>query len=117
MAQEWPVTLQQVLSESEFGLELGNTVLETDMDVGPPKSRRRVTKGIDTVTGSIYLTIDQYLIFVDFFNTTLNGGTNPFTFPHPITQEDTDFRFKGTPRFRSIGGGNFVAQFVWMVLP
>lgn len=117
MAQPWPGSLQQLLSEANFGLKIGDTVLRSDMEVGPQKLRRRFTKGVNTFSASIYLDISQYNIFFTFFNTTLNGGVLSFTFNHPITQVPTDFRFKGTPSISSLGGGQFTASFEWEELP
>jgi PPE-repeat protein len=117
MAQIWPATLQQLLSEASFGIAVGDTILRTDMDVGHAKTRRRFTKGVDIFTGSIYLTLAQYDFFMAFFNTTLNGGSLTFTFNHPLTQVPTDFRFKGAPSISSIGGGNLTASFTWEKIP
>lgn len=117
MAVAWPSTLQELLNEASFGLEVGDTVLRSEMDYGPQKVRRRFTKGIDTFQASINLTTEQYTFFYTFFNTTLNGGVLPFTFKHPITKVDCDFRFKGPPKIMSIGGGNFQASFMWEKLP
>ena len=117
MAQQWPVGLQQLLSEANFGEQDQDTTIRTEMDVGPAKVRRRFTRGVETYTGSIYLTVSQYTLFKSFFNTTLNGGVLPFTFNHPITQVPTDFRFVGTPQYNSIGGGNFTTVFTWEALP
>jgi len=111
MAQPWPSTLQQLFSEDGFGFEEGNTIVETEMDVGPKKRRRRNTQGIDTYTASIYLTVSQYTIFKNFYRVTLNAGILPFEFNHPITGEPTQFVFSGRPNYRSIGGGNFIVSF------
>lgn len=117
MAQAWPGSLQQLLSEANFGVTFGDTALRSDMAYGPQKTRRRFTKGVDTYSASIYLTMAQYTIFYNFYDTTLNGGVLPFTFPHPITQVSTDFRFKGPPKITSLGGGQFQAAFEWEALP
>jgi hypothetical protein len=117
MAQAWPISLQQILNQANFGIEIGDTVLRTDMDVGPKKFRRRFTKGIDVFTASINLDMDEYTTFYTFFNTTLNGGTLPFTYNHPITQVPTDFRFRGPPKISPIGGRTFVVSFEWEALP
>lgn len=117
MAQAWPAGLQELLSEANFGIQDQDTVIRSEMDVGYAKVRRRFTKGISTFSGSIYLTTDEYTLFKDFFDTTLNGGAIPFTYNHPITQVPSDFRFKGAPAYSSIGGGNFTVQFVWELLP
>lgn len=115
--QSWPASLQQLLSEANFGITLGDTVLRSDTDVGPAKLRRRFTKGVDEYSASIYLTSAQYSIFVNFYNTTLNGGTLPFEFNHPITGSLESFRFRQPPTISSIGGGMFQANFQWEKLP
>jgi hypothetical protein len=111
--QTWPSQLQQLLNEANFGISIGETVLRSDMDIGPAKVRRRVTKSIDSFTASINLNVAQYTIFINFFNTTLAGGSLPFTFKHPITGVNETFRFKSPPSISSIGGGNFVTSLEW----
>lgn len=113
MAQLWPTSLQQKLSEANFSYEIADTALRTDMDIGPQKVRRRFTRGINSLTGSIYLTTSEYTQFYNFYNTTLNGGVLTFEFNHPITQDLKEWRFKGPARVSSIGGGNFTVQFSW----
>jgi hypothetical protein len=117
MAQVWPITLQQLLNESGFGITRGETVLRSDMDSGPAKTRRRFTKSVDSYTASIWVDETQYLTFENFYDTTLNGGTLPFTFPHPITQVPTDFRFKSPPKYSPVGGGTWSVSFEWEKLP
>jgi hypothetical protein len=111
--QTWPSQLQQLLSEGNFGISIGDTVLRTDMETGPAKVRRRFTKGVDKYTASINLTVSQYTLFINFFNTTLAGGSLPFYFKHPITGVTETFRFKSPPSISSIGGGNFSASMEW----
>jgi hypothetical protein len=117
MAVAWPGTLQQLLSEANFGLEIGETVLRSDMEVGPQKVRRRFTHPINKFSASIYLTTAQYSIFYEFFNTDLNGGALSFNFDHPITQVESEFRFRSPPKISSIGGGQFMATFEWEEIP
>lgn len=113
MAQTWPLTLQNKLSEANFSYEIADTALRSDMEIGPQKVRRRFTKGINQLTGSIYLTALEYSDFYNFYNTTLGSGTISFEFNHPITGVNTEWRFKGPARVSSIGGGNFVVDFSW----
>jgi hypothetical protein len=117
MAQAWPSSLQQLLSEANFAYEIADTALRTDMDIGPQKVRRRFTRPVNSLNGSIYLTTDQFGFFYTFYNTTLNGGVLPFEFLHPITKELKNWRFKGPARVSSIGGGNFTVEFTWEELP
>lgn len=117
MAVQWPTTLQQLVSEANFGLNYGDTVLRSTMDVGPVKTRNRYTKRIDSFSTSIYLTTAQYTTFDNFYTTSLVNGTLAFEFNHPITQALSEFKFSGTPRISSIGGGNFTVAMTWELQP
>lgn len=117
MSIYWPGTLQQLLSEANFGITLGETTIRSENEVGPTKVRRRFTKGVDQFSASIYLTVAQYSILTTFYNTTLNGGTLPFVFNHPITGTAEQFRFKAPPSISSIGGGQFIASMNWEKIP
>ncbi len=116
MAVAWPSTLQDLINEQGFALNKGETVLRSDVDVGPNKVRRRFTRPIDTMSGVINLTSVQYEDFEFFFDTETNGGTLPFEFNHPITGVLTLFRFTGPVNYRSIGGGNFQVSMAWEIL-
>lgn len=113
MAVPWPTALQELVNENGFAENFGETVLRSDMDVGPAKYRRRTTRPINTLSITINLTVSQYTTFKTFFNTTTNGGVTPFTFAHPITGTATDFRFTKPPSIRSLGGGQFQALMEW----
>lgn len=116
MAVAWPVSLQDKVNEDSFSYEVGETVLRSDMDVGPQKLRRISTRPIDKMTVSINVTVDQWQDFMTFYNTTTNGGTLRFEFNHPITQVLTEFRFASVPRTSSLGGGNFMVVMDWEVM-
>ena len=117
MAQSWPSQLQSVLNRDSFSISIGDTVIRSDMEVGPQKFRRRFTKGVDVFSATIWLSRSEYTILYNFYNTTLNGGTLPFTFPHPITEVATDFRFKAPPKISPVGADTFQASFEWEALP
>lgn len=117
MAQTWPITLQEKLSVVNFGIEYGDTTLRSEMDIGLAKVRNRYTKGVDLINGSIYADMDEVVIFESFYKDTLANGSLIFTFPDPITQVDTDFRFKGAPRITPLGGLEFSITFQWERLP
>lgn len=117
MAVLWPVTLQQKLNQASFQETFGETVLRSDMDIGPSKVRRRNTKGVDTFNATIDLERDLYLTFKNFYTTSLNGGVLSFNFDHPITKVESEFRFAETPQIRPIGGTYFRVSMVWEELP
>lgn len=117
MAIQWPVELQDILDESGFGVQYGPTKIETEMDTGPKKVRRRFTQGIDSFSGQITVHRDDYLIFKNFYNITLNGGVSYFEYRHPIELTDREFRFSGEPSVNYIGGNYFTISFNWEIKP
>lgn len=111
----WPESLQQLLNEAGFAQSFGETVIRTDMDIGPAKTRRRFTRGIDTFTSTIDLERDLYQTFRDFYDTTLNGGTLYFEFEHPITGDLEEFRFTAPPTISPLGGRYFRINMSWEI--
>lgn len=101
--ETWPVSLQQLLNEDSFNVEIGETVIRSEMDVGPEKVRRRSTRPIDTYTCSIDIYQTDVNTFKQFFNTTLNGGVNSFYFNDPLTGTTEVFKFSKSPTFSPLG--------------
>jgi len=98
MAAVWPASLpQRFLQEPGATEQPPDVVIESTMDAGPPKARRRFTAGFRLVGGSVALTRDQRAILDDFFMNTLEGGALPFDWIHPITTAPATFRFMPQP--------------------
>ena len=57
MPETWPVTLQSKLNEASFNFDIGETAIRTTNQMGPAKVRRVMTKSVDTLTGTINLTV------------------------------------------------------------
>lgn len=118
MAETWPSELQVLLNQDSFGLNFGDSTIRSDMDVGPAKVRRRITRAVDTLSCTITTkTVSEFSAFEYFYKTTLNGGVNQFTFNHPVTGVETDFRMCKTPSFRPLGGNVFQISMEWEILP
>lgn len=113
MAQAWPAQLQDVFNQDSFQYQIGETVIRSSMDIGPAKVRRRFTKPINEVTGSIWVSVAEFQIFYNFFNTTLNGGTLPFDFYNPLLAATKEYRFKGPPRITPVGFETYRLDFNW----
>jgi hypothetical protein len=113
----WPATLQQKVNEGGFRKSFGSTKITSNNDVGPAKVRRRFTKRIDNHNITMNLSRDQYDTFNNFYDTTLNGGVESFTFIDPITDTEQTYRFVGDPAITPIGGNEFLLQMVWEQLP
>jgi len=94
----WPTALPtRFLQDPGATEQPPDIMIETQMDAGPPKARRRYTAGYRIVTGSIVLTHAQRQILDDFYVTTLQGGALTFDWIHPITSQPATFRFLPQP--------------------
>jgi len=87
-----------------------NTLI-TNVDVGPPKVRRRSTLEMRTVNLSWTLDAKLYALFMEFFETDCLQGINEFEYRHPITKEINRYRFVQSPKIEMIMGHNKVAAF------
>lgn len=118
MAISWPLALQQKLNQAEFNIEKGSVKLESDMDIGPVKSRARYTKSVDRYSCSIWVDQTTFTTFENFYDTTLGGGVKVFEFNHPITGTLTNWKFLGTPKISPVNGGIiFQVSMVWEKQP
>lgn len=113
MAQPWPAQLQDFINEDSFGLQMGDTVLISQNDYGPPKRRRRFTEGIDVFGVTIDLHYADYTILKNFVDVTLNGGIEAFEYDHPITQVASEFKLIGVPSVSRLGGEWFRVAMKW----
>jgi hypothetical protein len=96
----WNDTLTAVVpNQIGFSEKPPNIVLETKMDAGPSKKRRRYTAGIRPIRFSVDLTQAQVALLDTFFITTTLSGTLPFDWVHPRTSATHAVRFKGEPEY------------------
>lgn len=115
--ENWPSTLQQLLNADDFDVKFGSTTVRSSVDVGPAKVRSRFTNGVDTYSCSIFMDIDQYSTFENFYKTLLANGSQPFTFANPLTQTTDVFRFASDPEIKPLGGRIFRVSMAWEKLP
>lgn len=87
-AIDWPETLPQLLSASDFTHTLADNVLATEMDVGPPKRRLRSLANEAPLAGSMIMTSAQWADLETFYIDTVSGVL-PFNFPDPDDDEET----------------------------
>lgn len=110
----WPTFLQEFLNADAFGVMFGETVLRSEMDVGPSKVRRRSTRPIDKYTATINVYKTDMVAFRQFFNTTLNGGATSFYFTDPLTGVTEVFRFTEPPSISPLGSaGTYQISMKW----
>ena len=113
----WPANLPQLVNEESFDEEIGETLIRSDMDIGPAKVRRRFTHGVDAMSFTMYMTMTQYAYFKNWYKVDLNGGANTIEFNHPVTQVLSVFRFTSPPKGRPLGGQYFNVSMTVELLP
>lgn len=92
--------------------------LETQMDAGPPKSRRKSTAAFVPVTLSFDMTRDQVDLLEEFYLETCGGGVLPFQFSHPRKRTAIKARFrKPPPHPKPTSAGDWIVVVNFFFLP
>lgn len=108
----WPSSLPQYVLEGGYQETLQDQTLETQMEAGPAKIRRRYTKSLRKFQISLLMTSAQANTFESFWQNDCAGGSTPFTWVHPRTRATATMRFRNpAPQFSTTGGTNVMAQF------
>ena len=113
----WPISLQEFVNRDTFDYQIGDTRIKSQLDIGPEKVRRRMTKSVDKMSATIWVTGAQYTTLYNFFDVTVNGGVDPFDFTHPITGATLSVRFVDPPRYRPVGFDIYEASISLEVMP
>lgn len=74
-----------------------NTILRTQMDVGPTKLRQRSTAGCRSYHFNFHMTGTNITALDTFYITTCHGGADSFEWTDPRTSTTEDWRFLGPP--------------------
>ncbi len=101
----WPETLPQFVEVEGHSETMPDTLLRTEMDVGPAKVRRRSTAAVRPVAVSIQCDADQIATLDAFVRDDLRDGALPFDWLLPRTQATVTFRFVRPPLWRPITAG------------
>lgn len=110
MTAAWPASLPQYVLEQGYSEQMPDQLIETPMEAGKPKVRRRYTMNNPTFTVTIAMTLGQKAIFETFFDEDLQGGSLPFTWVNPTSQLATTFRFrKPVPKWTVRGNAYLVS--------
>lgn len=108
----WPTTLPEYVLERGFGEQLLDQTMESTIEVGPPKVRRRFSKDIRRMTNlQLAMDADQVEIFITFWKDTLKGGSLPFDWVHPRTQAAQTYYFRNPAPVVSGGAGKYYVAF------
>jgi len=108
----WPQNLPQ---EQFLGLtiERADSRIQTPMELGPPKIRRRSILEIAMASPEAVFTGAQVALFETFWMTTLSGGVSRFVWRHPVTDASVEMSFRSRPSFTSIAGHQDPSQRQW----
>ncbi len=100
MGIAWPINVPQ-FAESWNETDQPVTV-RTNMDVGPPKVRRRYTGPIANIKVQFVGLHQDWVNLKAFFDVDLQGGVLFHTFYNPILGMNQDFRFITPPALTNI---------------
>jgi hypothetical protein len=93
----WPAGLPDFVLENGYLERLPENKVETNMDAGKVKMRRRFTMNVRSFSFTIMMTEAQAVIFEEFYETTLASGSLAFDWVHPRTRGVRTFRFRKPP--------------------
>lgn len=113
----WPETLPASPLVDGYQETLPQTVLRTEMDMGPAKTRRRTTAGVGQITVAYLLTTAETATLESFYRDTLAGGALPFAYRLPRGGGAAVCRFKKPPALVAVNGKCFRAVLELEVLP
>ena len=113
----WPDTLPQSPLIEGFRETPANATLRTEMETGPAKLRRRTTAATATLSLTFLISTAQLAVLDTFYADTLQHGTLPFDYTHPVTGETVSCRFRQPPARGALGDGYFRASIDLEVLP
>ncbi len=83
----WPTDLPQRLELQQFNTTVRDGRLQTPMEIGPPKLRRRTALAARPVTGSFITDYDGYGRLLRFWDEEILGGSLPFIIPDQILDD------------------------------
>jgi len=101
----WPASLPQVQFLG-VSTQDDDSRLISPMDAGPSSVRNRYTANTKSIKTPIILTGAQLATFNTFYRTTLNHGTDSFTWTDPEDDSSATFRFKTPPAWTAIKPGD-----------
>jgi hypothetical protein len=108
----WPQNLPQ---EQFLGLtvERSDSRVQTPMELGAPKIRRRSILEMATTSPETVFTGPQVALFETFWTTTLSGGVSRFVWRHPVTDASVEMSFRSRPSFSPLAGHQDPNQRQW----
>lgn len=115
----WPASLPQDPLLDGFTAEAPDNLEESEMDAGPPRTRRRFTAVEEAMTVSFLFSRAQLNTFRAWLKNDIAGGALPYDWEHPIDNVPCRVRIpKGSlPTYEKLGTNVWRVSFAIRVLP
>jgi len=117
MPTAWPPSLPDYIPINTT-LRDADLVILQPTTTGPGKTRSRYTVSHELVEMRMPMTAAQLATFHNFFRSTLRSGELPFTWEHPITGLDAEYRFTPgqPPTYTALGADKTLVQMSFQVV-
>ncbi|MCK4302826.1 MAG: hypothetical protein KAY24_01155 [Candidatus Eisenbacteria sp.] len=112
----WPATLPEYPLRSSYAEGQQDNTIRSPNDAGPANVRARFTAVVVAFDVAYLLTSAQVNDLMDFYNDTLEYGTQRFWWNHPRTRASVECRFATKPGL-SRNGAYYGATFQVEVMP
>lgn len=109
----WPVTLPPYPVNNKFSLNIQDLTVNSSMETGSPKRRKRFTAGIVTMTLNYILTSTTWATLLKFYQ---DYPTTAFSFTRPDTNATVSARFTKPPTV-TVDSNAYKVTVVLEVLP
>lgn len=114
----WPTGLPQRPLLDGYKEVPPKTSISTQMDVGPPKRRKRTTAGTRRFSVTYMMTKNEVdTLFDPFYLNTTEMGVLPFDIPHPRTGNVVEANIDDEPQYAVRSPGQFEVTFTLVVHP
>jgi len=106
MATVWPVGLPQKPQKIGYQPEPDDITLRSEMESGPPKTRKTSSLAIDRIRMVFRLTTSTHKSTLDtFYETTLDYGNSTFQWDDPESGSTYNWQFAARPKPIKFHGG------------
>lgn len=115
----WPVTLPDDFLLAAYSETAPDNIISSEMEIGPPKTRRRSTSATRKISGNIILTTAQVATHDTFFTTTLYDGAEPFDWTNQRTGSTVEVMYvpHSPPVYTPLGNGKWNVAINLMITP
>ncbi len=113
----WPETLPIYPLLQGYRETISETVLRSEMDTGPAKTRQRSSAYVSQIHVQFLVNSAQLSVFRDFYDQDLSTGALSFDFHHPTKQKVVSCRFAASYEVTAVSNAFHRIQAVLEVMP